>query len=54
MQEILSLLKRPDLTFAEISNQMNFYNPAHFTRFVTKQTGYSPTELRLKQKQEKK
>ena len=54
MQEILSLLKRPDLTFAEISNQMNFYNPAHFTRFVTKQTGYSPTELRLKQKQENK
>ena len=54
MQEILSLLKRPDLTFAEISNQMNFYNPAHFTRFVTKQTGKSPTELRLKQKQEKK
>ena len=54
MQEILSLLKRPDLTFAEISNQMNFYNPAHFTRFVTKQTGFSPTELRLKQKQENK
>ena len=54
MQEILSLLKRPDLTFAEISNQMNFYNPAHFTRFVTKQTGFSPTELRLKQKQESK
>ena len=53
MQEILSLLKRPDLTFAEISNQMNFYNPAHFTRFVTKQTGNSPTELRLKQKLEK-
>ena len=54
MQEILSLLKRPDLTFAEISQQMNFYNPAHFTRFVTKQTGKSPTELRLKQKQENK
>lgn len=54
MQEILSLLKHPGLTFAEISNQMNFYNPAHFTRFVTKQTGSSPTELRLKQKQENK
>ncbi len=53
MQEILSLLKRADLTFAEISHQMNFYNPAHFSRFVTKQTGLSPTELRLKQKQEK-
>ena len=54
MQEILSLLKRPDLTFAEISHQMNFYNPAHFTRFVTNQTGNSPTELRLKQKLENK
>lgn len=48
MQEILSLLKRPDLTFAEISNQMNFYNPAHFTRFVKKQTGDSPSELKIK------
>ena len=54
MQEILSLLKSPDLTFAEISQQMNFYNPAHFTRFVKNQTGDSPTELRLKQKQENK
>ena len=53
MQEILSLLKRADLTFAEISHQMNFYNPAHFSRFVTKQTGLSPTELRQKQKLEK-
>ena len=54
MQEILSLLKRPDLTLAEISNQMNFYNPAHFTRFVKKQTGKSPSELRLEQEAENK
>ncbi len=54
MQEILSLLKRPDLTFAEISNQMNFYNPAHFTRFVKKQTGDSPSELKIKINMEKK
>ena len=54
MQEILLLLKRSNLTFAEISQQMNFYNPAHFTRFVKNQTGDSPTELRLKQKQENK
>ena len=46
MQEIYSLLKRPDLTLAEIANLMNFYNPAHFTRFVKKQTGKSPSELR--------
>lgn len=54
MQEILALLKRPDLTFAEISNQMNFYNPAHFTRFVKKQTSDSPTELKRKINMEKK
>ena len=54
MQEILAYLKRSDLTLAEISNKMNFYNPAHFTRFVKNQTGDSPTELRLKQKQENK
>ena len=52
MQEILSLLKRPNHTFAEISDQMNFYNPAHFTRFVKKQTGDSPTELRVKLEKE--
>lgn len=48
LQEIYSLLKRPDLTLAEIANLMNFYNPAHFTRFVKKQTGKSPSELRQK------
>ena len=48
VQEILSLLICHNFTFAEISNQMNFYNPAHFTRFVKKQTGLSPTDLRQK------
>ena len=48
MQEVLALLKRFDLTFAEIADEMNFYNPAHFTRFVKKQTGLAPTELRQK------
>ena len=54
MQEILAYLKRSDLTLAEISNQMNFYNPAHFTRFVKKQTGDSPSELKIKINMEKK
>ena len=53
MQEILALLKRFDLTFAEIADEMNFYNPAHFTRFVKKQMGLSPTELRLKMERNK-
>lgn len=54
MQEILAYLKRSDLTLAEISNEMNFYNPAHFTRFVKKQTGDSPSELKIKINMEKK
>lgn len=54
MQEILAYLKRSDLTLAEISNKMNFYNPAHFTRFVKKQTGESPSELKIKINMEKK
>ena len=54
MQEILAYLKRSDLTLAEISNKMNFYNPAHFTRFVKKQTGDSPSELKIKNNMEKK
>lgn len=54
MQEILAYLKRSNLTFAEISNRMNFYNPAHFTRFVKKQTGDSPSELKIKLNMEKK
>ena len=54
MQEILVYLKRSDLTLAEISNKMNFYNPAHFTRFVKKQTGDSPSELKIKINMEKK
>ena len=53
MQEILAYLKRSDLTLAEISNKMNFYNPAHFTRFVKKQTGDSPSELKIKINMEK-
>ena len=53
MQEIYSLLKRPDLTIAQIADMMNFYNPAHFTRFVKKQTGKSPSELRLSLEKEK-
>lgn len=54
MQEILAYLKRSNLTFAEISNRMIFYNPAYFTRFVKKQTGDSPSELKIKLNIEKK
>lgn len=47
-QEIVSLLKKPDITLSEISDRLNFYNPAHFTRFVRKMLGVSPSEYRRK------
>lgn len=45
-QEIVSLLKKPDMTLSEITDRLNFYNPAHFTRFVRKMLGVSPSEYR--------
>lgn len=45
-QEIVALLKKPDMTLAEISERMDFYNPAHFSRFVRKMLGVSPSEYR--------
>lgn len=47
-QEIVSLLKKPDMTLSEISDRLNFYNPAHFTRFVRKMLSVSPSEYRRK------
>lgn len=47
-QEIVALLKNPDLTLAEISDRLNFYNPAHFSRYVKKMLGVSPSEYRQK------
>lgn len=46
MQEIVGLLKKPDVTIAEISERLGFYNPAHFSRFVKKILGMSPSEYR--------
>ena len=45
-QEIVTLLKKPDINMAEISERMGFNNPAHFTRFVKKMLGVSPSEYR--------
>lgn len=45
-QEIISMLKNPELTFNEISDRMHFYNQAHFSRYVKKMLGMSPTEYR--------
>ena len=45
-QEIAAMLKRPELTLAEISERMGFYNLAHFSRFVRKMLGVAPSEYR--------
>lgn len=45
-QEIVAQLKKPDMTLAEISERLGFYNPAHFSRFVKKMLGVSPSEYR--------
>ncbi|MCI7783378.1 MAG: helix-turn-helix domain-containing protein [Parabacteroides sp.] len=47
-QEIVALLKNPDLTIAEISDRMNFYTSSHFSRYVKNMLGVSPTEYRNK------
>ncbi|MDE6452413.1 MAG: helix-turn-helix domain-containing protein, partial [Odoribacter sp.] len=45
-QEIVSMLKSPDMTLSEISDSMNFYSQSHFSRFVKKMLGVSPSEYR--------
>lgn len=47
-QEIISLLKKQDLSLAEISDRLHFYNPVHFCRFFKKMLGISPSEYRKK------
>lgn len=45
-QEIVAMLKKPDMTLTEISDRMGFYNPAHFSRFVKNMLGVSPSAYR--------
>lgn len=42
----IELLSSTGLTFAEISLQLGFQSPFHFSRLVRKSTGKSPRELR--------
>ncbi|WP_289112164.1 helix-turn-helix domain-containing protein [uncultured Bacteroides sp.] len=46
MQEIVTMLKNSDITLSEISDRMNFYSQSHFSRFVKKMLGVSPSEYR--------
>lgn len=45
-QEIIALLKNPDVTLTEIADRMHFYNLSHFSRFVKRMLGVSPSEYR--------
>lgn len=45
--EVKRLLLQDDLTLKEIAYKLNFDSPATFTRFVKKQTGLLPSELKL-------
>ena len=45
-QAISELLKRPDLTIAEIAYKLKFFNPPHLSRFFKRTMGMTPTEYR--------
>lgn len=45
-QAISELLKRPDLTIAEIAYKLKFFNPPHLSRFFKRTMGMTPSEYR--------
>lgn len=45
-QEMATMLRNPNLTFAEIADRMRFYNQAHFSRYAKKMLGMTPSEYR--------
>lgn len=45
-QAITDMLRNRDLTIAEISYKLKFFNPPHFSRFVKRVIGMTPTEYR--------
>lgn len=53
-QEIVAMLKNSNLTLAEIADRMRFYNQSHFSRYVKKELGVSPTEYRNELEKKKK
>jgi AraC family transcriptional regulator, transcriptional activator of pobA len=44
--EAQALLSRSTTTVQQVSNQLGFKEPAHFSRFFKKQTGHTPSEFR--------
>ena len=45
-QAISELLKKPDMTVAEIAYKLKFVNPPHLSRFFKRTMGMTPTEYR--------
>jgi AraC-like DNA-binding protein len=48
--EAKSLIQYTDFEIAEIAYQLNFSDPANFSKFFKKQTGLSPSEFRKRRK----
>lgn len=46
-----NLLSNPSLDVAEVANRSGFADPAYFSRRFRRETGYTPTEWRLRQPQ---
>ncbi|MDH6252556.1 AraC family transcriptional activator of pobA [Chryseobacterium sp. H1D6B] len=46
LQEAAIFLSYTDKSIKEISNELNFGSPAHFSRFIHQHTGKNPTDLR--------
>ena len=45
-QAISELLKKPDITIAEIAYRLKFFSPSHFCRFFKRTMGMTPSEYR--------
>ncbi|MBQ7553650.1 MAG: AraC family transcriptional regulator [Bacteroidaceae bacterium] len=48
LTRMLEMLTDTDKSLTEISNEVNFQSLSHFTRFVKKHTGLTPSEYRMK------
>ena len=46
VQEIVNLLSNPELSIAQISDELHFSNASHFSTYVKKHLGVSPTQFR--------
>ncbi len=47
LQNAVELLERTDLSIAEIAERLGYSSPSNFSLFIKKQTGRTPTAIRL-------